>query len=207
MIVWLHGGHVETQERSLNLKTSPGDLVSPRANIHSRRPTRFILPSIAFEPTPPPVTECALLSEPRLLHNRLAERMRWTDWKTGVSLAARASFVPEATRELLSPCWCVLLVLSSVLCHATTGKQSSIDQVVTTGRRRCADMPFPRNRNSALQCGYWIKLVSGRAICAVVPCTMHQSQNRLAGRSRLDANLAELLPFETSCMLSRAWSF
>lgn len=34
------------------------------------------------------MTECALSSEPRLLHNRLAERVRWTDWKIGVSLCS-----------------------------------------------------------------------------------------------------------------------
>lgn len=126
--------------------------------------------------------------------------------KQGFTPAARASFVPETTRELLSPCRCTLHVLFSVLGHATTGKQSSIDQVVTMGRRLCADMLFPRNSNSATLCGYWIERMSRRVIRAVVPCTMHQSQSRLAGRSRLDATLAEILPFETSCLLSKAWS-
>lgn len=123
-------------------------LVTPPANIRSRRPTRFFLPSFAFELTLAPVIECALSSEPHLLHNRLAERMKWTDEKTGVTPAARPSFVPETTRELLSPCRCILHVLSSVLAHTKTGKQSSIHQVVATGRRRCADMLFPRNSNN-----------------------------------------------------------
>jgi hypothetical protein len=38
--------------------------------------------------------------------------------------------------------------------------------------------------------------MSGRVIRAGVPCTVHQSQNRLAGRSRLDATPAELLASE-----------
>ncbi|KAJ5433508.1 uncharacterized protein N7458_012664 [Penicillium daleae] len=94
--------------------------------------------------------------------------------------------------KLLSPCRCILRVLSSVLGYGTTSKQSS----VTTGCRRCADMRFPRNSNSALQCGYWIKRMSGQVIRAAIPCTLHQSQNRLANKSRLDAILPELLPSE-----------
>lgn len=129
--------------------------------------------------------------------------------------AARASCGLETTMKLLSPCWCVLRVLSSGPRHRMTGKQSSIDLVVTAGRRRYADMWFPRNSNSAVRCGYWIKWMSRRVIRAIVPCTMHQSRNRLAGTSRLDATLAELLrseletsPWESTsaCTLSEAWS-
>jgi hypothetical protein len=52
---------------------------------------------------------------------------------------------------------------------------------------------FPRNSNSDLQCGYCIERMGGRVIRTVVPCTLHQSRNRLAGRSRLDAILLGLL--------------
>lgn len=58
----------------------------------------------------------------------------------------------------------------------------------------------PQNSNNTVQCGYWIKWMSGRVICAVVPCTVYRSQHRLADRSRLDAALPEplLSEFATS---------
>jgi hypothetical protein len=55
----------------------------------------------------------------------------------GFTRGARASRGLGMMREPMSLCWCVLHVLSSVLGHATTGKQCSIDQVVT-GRRSIA---------------------------------------------------------------------
>lgn len=81
---------------------------------------------------------------------------------------------------LFSPCRRVRRVLSSGLCHGMTGRQSSIDLVLTAGRRRCADMTFPGNSNSAIQCGYWINWMSWRVIRAVVACTVHPSRGPLA---------------------------
>lgn len=42
--------------------------------------------------------------------------------------------------------------------------------------------------------GYWIKWMSGPVIRAGVPYTVHQSQNRLVDRSRLDAIMLEHCP-------------
>lgn len=60
--------------------------------------------------------------------------------KQGFTPAAPAPFGDKGAIAII---WSVLPVLDLIMEHARTGKQGSMDQVVTTGRRRCADMRSP----------------------------------------------------------------
>ena len=60
--------------------------------------------------------------------------------------------------------------------------------------RKYAVAQKQQQRCAVWLCSYWVKWTCGRVIPAAVHFTVHQSQNRLADKSRLDAILMELLP-------------
>lgn len=159
MIAVLHGGHGETQERYLNLVRLRDSIHF--CDLHSSPCHRSL--SGAF---PSPVAGYALSPKPYCLH---------LDWQRGYGRIRKQGCTPCSRRNILSredeEAFVFLLrpaASSSVLFHGTTGRQSSIDLVVTTGRRRCAVRWFLRNSNSTLRCGYWTQWMSGRVIRAVV---------------------------------------
>jgi hypothetical protein len=163
--------------------------------VHSRRPTQvpLSLPHSGAHPAPchqvrlatgAPLTSCSIGGKDRM--DRWETRVyswRTSVTRTGDDEGADVSMLVRPARSVFGPGprndWQAVLYRPG----------SDRTQVRRSAR-------FPRNSNSALRCGYWIKRMRGRVFRAVVPCTMPQSPIRLASRSCLDAILAELLPSE-----------